>query len=164
MFGGGASYLEVIAMAVDANRMLRRYLSGVQNAPDRYVEGMQAPRRDPQQAALAAEGKWASNTQQAIQDRRFGAGVRSADFRAGVQAAISDGGQAYVSGVSRREQKVSTAFGRLAPLLDGVSRQVQAMPQDTEQQRDQRALAAIRMMRQVKRQYRGGGGGTHIGA
>lgn len=147
-------------MTVDSNRMLRRYLSGVQNAPDRYVEGMQAPRRDPQQAALAAEGKWASNTQQAIQERRFGAGVRGANFQAGVQAAISDGGSAYVSGVSRREQKVGAAFGRLAPLLDNVSRQVQAMPQDTEQQRDQRALASIRLMRGIKRQYRGSTGGA----
>ena len=55
--------------------MATRMLAGVQATADRFVSGMKNPRRNPKQAALAANGKWKDKTQKAIQQDRFARGV-----------------------------------------------------------------------------------------
>ena len=142
----------------DASVMSERYQTGVGNAASRYVQGMQAPRRDPKQAALRAAGKYRQRTTEAIQRGAYEAGIQSYDVAEAVQTAISDGGQAYVSGAQRRAAKVQRAFTKLAPLLAGVSQAVQSMPQDTDQQREARLLQARKLMLQVGRQYKGTSG------
>jgi hypothetical protein len=140
----------------DASMMTERYLEGVGNAAARYVQGMQNPRRDPVQAAIRAAGKYKNRVIEAANEGRYEAGVRTQNYAEGVQAATSDGGQAYVSGAQRRAPKVGRAMQRLAPLLGGVSQAIQAMPQDTDQQREARLLQARRAMIAVGKQYRGG--------
>lgn len=139
----------------DASMMSRRYQEGVGNAATRYVEGMQNPRRDPVQAALRAEGKYKTKVIEAANEGRYGVGVRNQNYAEGVQAATSDGGTAYVSGAQRRQAKVERAFNRLAPMLGGVSQAIQAMPQDTDQQREARLIATRRAMIAVGKQFRG---------
>jgi hypothetical protein len=143
----------------DASIMAERYLEGVGNAASRYVQGMQNPRRDPVQAAIRAAGKYKNRVIEAANEGRYEVGVRNQNYGEGVQAATSDGGQAYVSGATRRAAKVGRAFSRLAPLLGGVSQAIQAMPQDTDQQREARLLQARRAMIAVGKQYRGGRAG-----
>jgi hypothetical protein len=140
----------------DAGMMTERYLQGVGNAGGRYVEGMRNPRRDPVQAAVRAAGKYKQRVIEAANEGRYEAGVRQQNYAEGVEAATSDGGNAYVSGATRRAAKVGRAMSRLAPLLGGVSQAVQAMPQDTDQQREARLVAARRAMIAVGKQYRGG--------
>lgn len=139
----------------DPSRMLAKYMRNTANAAQSYVDGINNPRRDPKQAALKAAGKWGQKTAEAISQGRYAAGVQRADYAAGVAAATSDGGAGYVAGISKRETKIATAFQRVAPLLNNVSNQIQAMPQDTEQQREARLLAARRLMIKVGQQYRG---------
>jgi|FLYL01.1.fsa_nt_gi hypothetical protein len=141
----------------DAATMTERYLQGVSQAASRWVQGMQNPRRDPKQAALRAAGKWANRTQEAIQQGSYAAGIQSYDLAEAVQVAVSDGGSAYTAGAAKRSGKVQRMHQRLAPLLGGVSQAIQSMPQDTEQQREQRLLQARRMMLNVGKQLRGGG-------
>lgn len=138
----------------DAQRMANRWAQGVQNNQSRWVEGMENPRRDPKQAAIAAAGKWANRLQEAIQNQHYAAGIRRYDVNEARRIATEDGGAAYVAGATKRQSKAERAFQVLAPMLDQVSQQVQNMPQDTEQQREARALAAIRGMRNVGRQFR----------
>ena len=139
----------------DAGMMSRRYQEGVGNAATRYVEGMQNPRRDPVQAAVRAAGKYKQRVIEAANAGHYERGVQSQNYAEGVAAATSDGGTAYVSGAQRRQAKVERAMNKLAPLLGGVSQAIQAMPQDTEAQREARLIAARRAMIAVGKQYRG---------
>jgi hypothetical protein len=138
--------------------MIERYISGVQNAPGRYVQGMQNPRRDPKQAAIRAAGKWANRVQEAIQSGAFAAGIQQYDVTEAVQIATADGGQAYVAGAVKRQAKVGRTFNRLAPLLAGVSQVIQNMGQDTDAQREQRLIQARKLMINVGKQLKGAGG------
>jgi thiol:disulfide interchange protein len=145
------------ALAVDAQRMLEKYLRRVQSAGQDYVAGMQAPRRSPKQAALAAVGKYKNRTMEAIQQGRWEAGVQNYDEAAAIAAATSDGGAAYTAGIAKRQQKVATAFSRIAPQLTSISQTIQSMPQDTPEQRAQRMNRNLELMRGLGRQRRGGG-------
>ena len=140
----------------DAAAMTEKYLRNTQAAAQDYVRGVQNPRRDPKQAALAANGKWKQRTQAAIQQDRFAKGIASYDVSAAVAAATSDGGAAYASGIQKRSTKVQAAFSRLAPLIASVSQSVQQMPQDSDQQREARMLENLRRMRDVGIRFRGG--------
>lgn len=139
----------------DAARMTDKYLRRTQAAAQDYVTGMQNPRRDPVQAGVRAAGKWANRVQEAINNRLYEAGVRGQNYQEAVNIAISDGGAAFTQGVAKREAKVARVFQDLAPRLGAISQQIQAMPQDTEAQREQRLLAARRAMVALGRARKG---------
>lgn len=140
----------------DAGAMTEKYLRNTAAATGDYVRGVQNPKRDPKQAALAANGKWKDKTAKAIQEDRFARGIQSYDAGAAIQAATSDGGAAYAAGIQKRAAKVGAAFQKLAPALSAVSQSVQQMPQDNDAQREQRMLANLRLMRDVGKRFRGG--------
>ena len=140
----------------DGASMAEKYLRNTANATGDYVRGVQNPRRNPKQAALAAAGKWQNQVQKAIQEGRFAKGVQRYDEAEAVRAATADGGAAYAAGIQKRAGKVQAAMQRLAPLLAAVSQSVQALPQDTDAQREQRLLQARKMMINVGKQLKGG--------
>ena len=140
----------------DPSRMTERYLQGVGNAGSRYVEGMQNPRRHPVEAAKRAKGKWAQRTQEAITNNSYEKGVGRQNYAEAVEIATRDGGSAYVSGAQARAGKIGRAFTRLAPLQGALSQNIQNMPQDTEQQREARLIAARKGMIAIGKQMRGG--------
>lgn len=140
----------------DAGRMVEKYLRNTANATQDYVDGVRNPRRDPKAAAVAAAGKWKDRVQQAIQRDAFAKGVANYDVAAAVEAATSDGGSAYASGIAKRRTKISNAFARLAPALGSVSQSIQAMPQNTDADRTQRMIKNLELMRAVGVRLRGG--------
>ncbi len=144
----------------DASRMTERYLAGVAATANRYVEGMQNPRRNPVEAAIRAKGKWAGKVTEAIQQNSYEAGVRAQNYAEGVEIATGDGGAAWSAGATKRAAKVNRKFVQLAPLLGGVSQAIQNMPQDTDAQRIQRLIKARELMINVGKQMRRTGGGA----
>ncbi len=139
----------------DAARMTEKLIARAQAAAADYVHGMQNPRRDPKAAAIRAKGKYASNVQKAITEDRYAKGIQAYDQAEAVAIATGDGGAAFTSGIAKRANKIARVHQRLAPLLGAVSTAIQNMPQDTEAQREQRALATIRAMRNVGKQMKG---------
>lgn len=145
----------------DPTRMTEKLIRRAQGAAQDYVTGMQNPRRDPVQSATRAAGKWANRTQEAIANKSYEKGVRNQNYGEAVQTATSDGGAAYTAGVSKRQAKIARVMADLAPRLGAVSQAVQAMPQDTDAQREQRLLAARKAMIAIGKARKGvGGGGT----
>jgi len=130
----------------DPARMTEKLIRRAQGAAGDYVEGMRNPRRDPVAAAKRAAGKWANRLQEAINNRSYEKGVGSQDYAEAVRIATEDGGSAYTQGVAKRASKIARVYQDLAPRLGAVSQAIQAMPQDTEAQREQRLLAARRAM------------------
>jgi hypothetical protein len=134
----------------DGTRMAEKYQRKVAAAASDYVAGVQNPKRDFKQAALAANGKWKSRTQEAIQRDGFASAMSKVDSGAAVALAVSDGGAAYTAGAAKRQAKVQAAYSTLAPKLGAVSQAIQAMPQDTDAQRAQRLLKARELMLAIK--------------
>lgn len=130
----------------DPARMTEKLVRRAQGAAGDYVSGMRNPRRDPVAAAKRASGKWANRVQEAINNRSYEKGVGKQDYAEAVRIATEDGGSAYTQGIAKRESKIARVYQDLAPRLGAVSQAIQAMPQDTEAQREQRLLAARRAM------------------
>jgi hypothetical protein len=142
----------------DPSRTAEKLIRRAQGAASDYVAGMQAPRREPVQAAIRAKGKWANRVQEAINNNSYERGVRNQNYSEAVQIATSDGGSAYTQGVAKRAAKIQRVHADLMPRLGAVSQAIQAMPQDTDAQREQRLLAARRAMIAVGKSRKGIGG------
>lgn len=140
--------------AKTAEKLVRR----AQGAAADYVDGMKNPKRNPVEAAVRAEGKWASRVQEAITNKNYGKGVRKQDYAEAVAIATGDGGSAFTAGVSKREAKIRRVHADLMPRLGALSAAIQNMPQDTDAQREQRLLAARKGAIAIGKARKGGGG------
>lgn len=139
----------------DAAKMAEKYGRKVSAAAQDYVTGVQNPKASFKQAAIAANGKYKNRVTEAIAQDRFAKAMAQVDETEAIQMAISDGGSAYTAGAAKRLAKVTRVFGRLAPMLGAVSTAVRAMPQDTDEQRAQRLLAARKGMIEVGKRMKG---------
>lgn len=140
----------------NAASMVEKYARKTAAAAQDWVAGIQAPKASFKDAAIKAKGKWASRTQEAIQNDKFAKGMMAVNEQEAIATATADGGAAYTAGIQKRMPKVERAFVRLAPMLGAVSQSIRAMPQDTDAQREQRLLQARKQMIEVGRRFRGG--------
>lgn len=127
-----------------------KYMRKVSQAAPDWVAGMRAPKADFKAAAIAAAGKWANGVQDAVANDRFRGGMSKVDSAAAIATAVSDNGMAYTAGVAKRKDKVAAAFGRVIPALGAISQQVRQMPQDTPNDRAQRMLTNLELVRALK--------------
>jgi len=144
----------------DASHTAAKLVRNAQAATQDYVRGMQNPRRDPKQAAVAAKGKWAERVQQAVQNDSYAKAVSRYDLGEAVQIATGDGGAAFASGIAKRQAKIERVHQTLMPQLGAISQRIQSLPQDNEGQRTQRMLQNLESMRALGRARKGGGGGA----
>jgi len=143
----------------DPAKTAAKLIARAQAATADYVDGMRNPRRNPVEAAVRAEGKWASRLQEAITNKSYGKGVRKQDYTEAVAIATGDGGSAYSAGVGKRQAKIQRVHQDLMPRLGALSQAIQNMPQDTDGQREQRLLAARRGAIAIGKARKGGAGG-----
>ena len=134
----------------DANRMTEKMLRNVARSAQDYVQGMQNPKADFKQAALAANGKYKDSMLLAVQEDRFQKGMQGVDSAAAIATATSDNGAAFTSGVAKRKDKIAAAMQRLAPKLGAVSAAVRQLPQNTPEDRMQRMIKNLELMRALK--------------
>jgi hypothetical protein len=139
----------------DPAKAAAKLISRAQAATAEYCDGMRNPRRNPVEAAKRGAGKWANRVQAAITNGSYEKGVGKQDYSEAVNTATGDGGAAYSAGVTKREAKIKRVFADIMPRAGAVSQAIQAMPQDTEAQREQRLLAARKMMIAVGKQRKG---------
>jgi len=125
-------------------------LRNAQNAGQDWLDGVKNPARDPKQAALKAAGKWKNNTQKAIANDSYTKGVQGIDVAQMQATAEKIGPAGYVNGIMARQDKIAAAINVLAPKVNALSSRIQAMPQDTDQQREARMLENLKGMRALK--------------
>lgn len=129
-------------------------IQGSQNAGGKWERGIQHPSRDPKQAAIDASKKYETRTTAAIAEHRYDKGVRGYDLDEAINTALKVGGGGYAAGVAAREGKIRRKVAKLQPLMVGVKRTLDAMPSETDAQAEQKAVAAIKLMREVGKKMR----------
>ncbi len=142
--------LGVVAAVVDANTWATKMINRVKNASADWEAGVQNPRRSPTASMKAAAGKWKTNMQRAITEDRWSKAVNQLTDDSIKAAAAKVGGGKFVDGITAREQKIRDAITKLQPKVAAVSSKIQGMPQDTDQQREQRMIENLRGMRGIK--------------
>jgi len=126
------------------------------NAADTWFKNVLAPRKDPKKAALAAAGKWKTNVQAAIAGGYFEKGINAYDESAKEAVITSVGAAGFSAGVTNKKAKAVSKINKLQPKVAALAATLDAMPQDTDAQREAKMIAAKRGMQQIGKDLRGG--------
>lgn len=134
----------------DAATVAAKWASRAGSAGQDYLAGAQRTDKDPTALAIAAKPRLIANFQARVNDGTWESRLRAVG-KAGWLAAVADKGVAnYQTGVSQAEGKVAQAFGPLLAFEANLQRQIQSMPANTDAERENRALAWMRGMRQYR--------------
>lgn len=134
--------------------MAAKMLARLEADPGAWKAGMLAPKKDPIAAGIAAKGKHKVNTEKALAADSYAKGLAKVD-RAAMESTINatpDG--AVAEGVARRMDKVTAKMTKLSGILLANAAILDAMPQDTDQQRQAKMLKNLELMRLAKEKMR----------
>jgi hypothetical protein len=141
---------------ITADEWVTKMTEGATNRAATWLKNTLAPKKDPKQAALKAAGKYKTNTQAALNEGRWDKGITAYD-EAARTAVITEGGTAaFTEGVRRHKAKAVAKVNKLQPLIAALATTIDAMPQDTDAQREAKMLAAKRGMQEIGKKLRGG--------
>lgn len=125
------------------------------NAGPDWLKGTLSPRKHPIEAAIAADGKRKQKLAEAEREGRWLASMRRVDVDEMYNTIEANGEAAYTAGITSREGKIRHKIDRLQPLVEGLAKTLDAMPQDTDAQREAKMIAAKRGMQAIGRKLRG---------
>lgn len=132
----------------DAQSYADKWITRTSAASQDYATGVAQTDKDPTALAIAAQARLLQNFQAAVQSGQWANALR-ATGKAGWQSAVAAKGVAnFQNGVSAARDKVVAAAGPLLAFETNLQRQVQGMPNVTDADREARALAWMRGMRQ----------------
>jgi len=133
---------------IDAQSYADKWVTRTSAASQDYADGVAQTDKDPTSLAIASQARLLLNFQNAVNSGEWAAALRAVG-KAGWQAAVAAKGVAnFQNGVSAARDKVVAAAVPLLAFETNLQRQVQGMPNVTDADREARALAWMRGMRQ----------------
>jgi len=119
-----------------------------------YRQGIERPKKDPIEAGIAAEEKWAERIKKAIEEERRKKGLAATNMNEWYSVASALGAPRLVEGVVKREFKVDRFIRAWQPLLlDHVSR-IDSLPAVTDTDMENRMLENLRGLKALKGKWR----------
>ena len=134
-----------------AEKMLRRVAGA---GPD-WEKGVQNPSSSPVAGMKKAKTRWKNQMQAAIAGDFWGKAVDRLTDDEIVAGALAVGGGAFTNGIAARAQKVRDAIARLQPKVQALKAKLDAMPVDTDAQREAKMIEAKRGMEAIGRELSG---------
>lgn len=134
-------------MITNASAVAQKWVNRTSGASQDYVNGVMSTDKDPTQLAINAAPRWFNKVQEAYTQGRFQAGLARSG-KAGWQNGVKNKGATnFSTGVTAAEAKVASVFGPLLQYEANLQSQIAAMPNVTDADKENRALAWIRGMR-----------------
>lgn len=139
----------------EADAMAEKLVTNAEAAAERWLANVQKPKRNPVEAAKAANTKYKNKLQEALREDRYLKGLDKVDVDEMMQVIVARGSAAYSSGIRARAAKVTRVFAELRPLVVALTAKLDAMPTDTSEQREAKMIAAKRGMEEIGKRRRG---------
>jgi hypothetical protein len=139
-----------------AAEQVDKLISNATNAGQRWVDNTTRPRKDPIARAKASVTKYKNAMQESLSQDRYAKGLASIDESAMQQTIQAIGATGFVNGITARKTKITNKFAKLQPMQVALANQLDAMPTDTDAQREAKMLAAKRGMQAIGKQLKGG--------
>ena len=136
-----------LGVTQDAAAVAQKWQSRTSGAQQLYVDGVNATQKDPTQLAINAQARLLTNFQNAVNSGKWANGLRAVG-KQGWQAEVDAKANNFSNGVNAAVQKVQAAFAPLLQYENNLQQQVDAMPNITDADRENRMLAWVRGMRQ----------------
>lgn len=127
-----------------ASQIAEKYQRGVSGAGGDYAAGIQNPSRPWAQATAQGAARYQAGVQQAIQERRFEAGVQKAGDAKWQNGALNKGANRYQAAAAEAAQAYASVADRVMNAANAAQQAVANMPAQTLEQRLQRSNAAAR--------------------
>lgn len=137
-------------MNTNAQAVATKWVNRTQGAAQDYVNGAQATDKDPTQLAIQAAPRWFQKVQEAYQQGRYQQGLANSGKTGWLRGITTKGAANFSTGVGAAESKVATAFASLLPFEANLQAQINQMPNVTDTDKENRALAWIRGMRNYR--------------
>jgi homoserine acetyltransferase len=116
-----------------------------------YVAGAQATDKDPTQLAINAAPRWFAKLQDAYNNGRYQQGLARAGKTGWLAGVTGKGKDNYANGVNNSKPKVAAVFGQLLPFEANLQQQINQMPNVTDADKEARAIAWMRGMRNFQK-------------
>lgn len=139
----------------DANTISQNWQRGVQQNSDKWLNGMENPRKDPKASAIAAKDSYKNGVTRAIAEDAYAKGIQSYDPNEAIETARKVGAAGYQAGALARAPKHARVMAKIAPMMGAAVQTVRALPNATDADRENRAVAMIRAARNVGKQAKG---------
>ncbi len=132
-----------------ATDLANRWAEGVNRNSDRWLHGIQNPRANFKDAAVAKKGAWAGGVQAAVQGDYYAKGMNKVDVNLAIETAVAVGAQGFAQGAQLRKPKLEAVMKDVAPAMAAAVATVRAMPANSDAEREARAVAMIRAARGI---------------
>jgi len=121
-----------------------------------YEKRIASPKKDPIEAGIAAEDRYAEAMRQVIEQKRRAAGLKFTNSDEWYTYAKTIGAERLVDGVVKREPKVKRFIDNFHPLLAEHLAKIDPMPTTTLKDRIDKAVANIEGLAALKGAYKKG--------
>jgi len=139
----------------EAADMAAKLVGNATNAGERWLANVQSPRKDPIAAMKASATKYKNRMAEALSQglwERGVANINEAEMYATIKAL---GAGVFTTGLAARTGKITAVFAKLRPMLVALAGTLDAMPTDTDAQREAKLLAARRGMIAIGKKMKG---------
>lgn len=140
-------FFAALYVTTDANAVASKWQSRTSGAQQDYVDGVNNTQKDPTQLAINNQSRLLTNFQAAVNSGKWANRLRAVG-KGGWQQAVTDKANNFSTGVNAAQSKVAAAFAPLLQYENNLQQQVDAMPNVTDTDRENRMLAWVRGMRQ----------------
>jgi hypothetical protein len=138
----------------EAATMVDKLIGNASNAGERWLANTLRPKKEPLAEAKKANQKYKTALQASIAEDSWLKGINATD-EASMYATIQAlGSGAFTQGIAARRGKISAKFEKMRPLMVALAGTLDAMPTDTDAQREAKMIAAKRGMQALGKQLK----------
>ncbi len=138
-----------------ADRWVSDLIAGVSAAKDKYLDGIQNPRKNPKEEALKKKGRYKNKIEEALKNDSYAKGIAGYNLDEAIELAVSIGADNLVRGVEARAPKIRRVVDKLVPLFTAAKDVLDRMPTDTIAETEKKQLEASRLMRGIGQKLKG---------
>lgn len=120
-----------------------------------WLKNVKRPRRDPLKAAIAAKEKRKEKLRESMEQDKWAKAMANVDEDVMFQVIDAVGAEGFRRGVTARKAKVVARAKELQPMVAALKKEIEAMPDVTDADREARLLAARRGMITIGKKRRG---------
>jgi hypothetical protein len=136
-------------MSINVTNWANNWVSGMAQAGTALTQGVQSVTVAPGVQAAAKKDKMKANWLASMADNSWEQAVSGVTLQQWQQAMLTRGAQRMADGAQAAKPKVMAYAQKAAPLMAQLQAQIDAMPDNTPQDAEQRMLAWSRGMREM---------------
>lgn len=140
---------------IDPDEWAAKQVRNAANAASDWLKNVKRPRRDPIKAAIAAGPKRAEKVRESLEQKKWEKAMAKVDEDIMMEVIDAVGAEGFRRGVESRKAKVAARAKELQPMVSALKKEIEAMPDVTDADREARLLAARRGMIAIGKKRRG---------